>query len=80
MSFSCMVTTSAEMDPAMGDNINVRNGVCLLVTTHGDETPLYPSSFREEDVVALCIKIGKEHPEGVLKLLDTEANWGLGAS
>ena len=72
MSTSSTVTTLVEMDLTLGDDIDIRNQICILVTTQGDSTPLGPSSFKEEDVVRLCIKLGQKHPEGVLQLLDTD--------
>ena len=62
------VTPSVEMDPTLGDEIDTGNQICILVATQGDDTPLCPSSFKEEDVFELCIGVGQEHPGGVLKL------------
>ena len=47
--------------------------MCILVTIQGDDTQLGPSSFKEEDVVELCIGVGQEYAVGVLWLPDTEA-------
>ena len=44
----------------------------MLVVTLGNGTLLGPTSFREEDVIELCVGLCQEHPEGVLQLLDTE--------
>ena len=74
MSTSSTVTASVEVDTVtLGDDIDIRNGTCILVTIQGDSIPLGPSSFKEQDVVELCIQLDQEHPEGVFQLLDTEA-------
>ena len=72
MSTSSIATTLAEIDPTLGDEIDIGNQICILVTTWGDSTPLGPTSFEEEDV-KLCVRLGQEHPDCVLQLLDTEA-------
>ena len=43
----------------------------ILDATWGDSTLLYPISFKEEDVVELCVGLGQGHPEGVLQLSDS---------
>ena len=68
-----MVTASAEMDLTLGNNLNTRNWICTLTATQGDGTPLGLSSFKEQDMVKLCIGLGQEPPEGVLQLSNTEA-------
>ena len=68
MSNASMVTTSVELDQTLGDDTEIANWICILVATQGDGTPLCPTSFKEEDVVELCIGLGQEHPEGVLQL------------
>ena len=68
-----MVTTSVKMGPTLGDDIDIRNQICMLVATWSDGTPLGPSSFTEQDVVQLCIRLGQEHSKGMLQLFDTEA-------
>ena len=60
-----MVTTLVEMYLTLG------NQIYILVAAQGDSTLLVPNSFKEQDVVRLCIGLGQEHPEGVLKLSDT---------
>ena len=67
-----MMTTSAAVDPTLGDEIDVGNWICVLVVTQCNDIPLCPSSFKEKDVVTLCVGVGQEHPEGVLKLSDTK--------
>ena len=73
MSNLSILTALAEMDPTLGDNIDIRKQICVLVTTRGDSTLLDHSSFNKQDVVELCVGLDQEHPEGVLQLLDTEA-------
>ena len=68
-----MVTASVEMDLTLCCDIDIGNQICVLVATQGDGTPLNPSFFKEQNVVELCIRLGLEHPEGVLWLMDTEA-------
>ena len=46
--------------------------MCVLIATKFNDTPLCSGSFREEDVIELCIKIGHECPKSVLWLSDTE--------
>ena len=72
MTTTSMVTTSAEMDPTLGDDTEIVNQICVLVTSWGDGTPLCPTSCKEEDAVKLCVGLGQEHPAGVLQLSDTE--------
>ena len=72
MSTTSMATTSADIDPTLGDDTDIGNQICIMVTTLGDGTLLCPRSFKEEDVVEFCVWLGQEHPEGVLWLLDTE--------
>ena len=67
-----MVTALVEMDPTMGNDIYKGNWICVLVATRGDGTPLCPTSFKEEDMVKLCIRLGQEYSEGALQLWDTE--------
>ena len=62
MSTSSTVTASAEMDLTQGNNIDMGNQICVLVTTQGDSTLLSSSSFKEQHVVKLCIGLGQEHP------------------
>ena len=70
MSTSSAVTTLVEMDLTLGDNIDIGNKICVLVVTRGNGTLLDPSSFKEQDVVELCIRLGQKHPEGLFQLLD----------
>ena len=51
------------MDLTLGNDIDIRNWICILVATWGDGTPLGPSSFKEQDVVKLCFRLGQEHPK-----------------
>ena len=60
-----MVHASVEMDQALSDNIDIRNQICILVAPQGNGTLLGSSSFREQDMVKLCIRVGQEHPKGV---------------
>ena len=55
---SSMVTASVEMDLALGHDIDIGNQICVLVTMQGDSTPLGPSSFKEWNMVKLCIGLG----------------------
>ena len=73
MSTLSMGIASVEMDPALGDDNDIGNQICVLVTTHGDGTLLGSRSFKEQDVVEVCAGLGQENPKGVLQLLDTEA-------
>ena len=66
MSTSSMMTASVEIDATLGNAIDVGNQICVLVTTQCYDTPLCPSSFREEDVIKLCIEVGQDNLEGVL--------------
>ena len=61
------------MDLTLGNNIDIGNQICIMVATQGDGTPLGPGSFKEQDMVQLCIGLDQEHPEDVLQLSDTEA-------
>ena len=72
ISLSSMVTALVEVNPTLGDEIDTRNQISVLVAFQCDDMPLCPSSSRQEDVVELCKKIGKEHPEDVLKLSVTK--------
>ena len=72
MSTVSTVTASAEIDPTLGDDTESVNWICMLVATHGKGTPLCSTSFKEEDVVKLCMRSDQEHPEGELQLLDTD--------
>ena len=67
-----MATASADMDPPLGDDTQIMNQICILSATWGDGTPLCTTSFKEEDMVKLCVGLGQDHPEGVLQLSDTE--------
>ena len=60
------------MDPTLCNDINIGIQICILVVTWDNSTPLCPRSFKEEDVVMLCIGLGQEHPEDVPWLSDTE--------
>ena len=71
------MTALAEMDPTLGNKIDIGNKICVLVAIQGDNTPLCPSPFKEEDVLKSCIGVGQEHPECVLKLQDTEEILGF---
>ena len=73
MSTTYMVTTSVEMDLTLGNDTEIVTWICIMVTTWANGTPLGPTSFREEDLIELCVGLGQEHLEGVLQLLDTEA-------
>ena len=61
------------MDPTLANDIDIGNWICILLTMQGDGTPLGPRSFKEWNMVKLCVGLGLEHPKGVLQLLDTEA-------
>ena len=34
--------------------------------------PLGPSLLKEQGMAKLCVRLGQEHPKGVLQLVDTE--------
>ena len=70
-------TTLADMDLILGNEMDIGSQICILVATHGDTTPLCPSSFKEEDVLMLWIGVGQEHPEGVVMLSSTEVILGF---
>ena len=72
MSNLSTVTASVEMDPTLGDDIDVGNWICILVTTCDDCTPLCPSSFKRAGHGWVMHRVGQGHPEGVLQLLDSE--------
>ena len=60
------------MDPKLGDNIDVRNWISILVTTH-DGALLGPSSFKRAGCGPVMHQSGPGAPWGVLQLFDTEA-------
>ena len=66
-----MVTALAEMDPTLCDGIDIVNQICILAATWDDGTQLSSSSFKEENLVNLCIGLGQEHPGSVLQFSDT---------
>ena len=72
MSTSSMVTALVEVDPTLGDEIDIGNSICVLITTQCDDMLLCPNSFTEDDVVELCIGIGQEHQMDLIKLSDTK--------
>ena len=45
--------------------------ICVLVATQCGDMPFCPISFTGEDLVEFCKGIGQKHPEGVLRLSDT---------
>ena len=73
MSTSSTVTVLAEMDSTLGNDIDIWNWICVLVSTWGDGTMLGHSSYKEQDMVKVCIRLGQEHAQGVLQLSDIEA-------
>ena len=72
MSTASTATALAEMDQTMGDDAEIVNWICVLVTTWGSGTPLGPTYFGEQDMIELSIGLGQEYLEGVPQLLDTE--------
>ena len=67
-----MVTASAELDLTPGNNTAIVTQIYVFITTQCDGTLLDPTSFREEDVIELCVGLGQEHLKGVLQASDTE--------
>ena len=67
-----MATILVEMEPTLANDTEIANQIIILVATQGNGTLLYPTSFKEEDAVELCIGMGQEHLEGALQLSDTE--------
>ena len=72
-----MATTLENGDSILGDEMDIGGQICILVATQGDATPLCPSSFKEEDILKLCIGIGQEPPEDVLILSNTKTILGF---
>ena len=72
MSTASTVTTSAEPDLTLGNDVEIANWICMFVATYADDTPLCPTSFQKEDTVVMCKEMGWEHTKGVLWLMDTE--------
>ena len=52
-----MVTAWVEMDLTLGDDTEIANWICVLVATWGDGTLFSPTSFREDNVIELCIEL-----------------------
>ena len=67
-----MVTASVEMDLTLGNDTMTMNWNSILVITHGNVTLLCATSFKEEAMFKLCIRLGQDHQEGVFCLLDTK--------
>ena len=72
MSTTSTVTALVEPDPTLGNNDEIANQICMLVTTHANGTPLCPTSFHQEDAAVMWEKLGWEHPKGVLQLMEME--------
>ena len=72
MSTTSMGTASAELDPTLSDDTVIVTQICILIASQGDDTPLDPTSFREEDAIKLCVGLGQEHLEGVLWVSDAK--------
>ena len=72
MSTASTPTTLAEPDLTLGDDDKIANQICMLVATHTDGTPLCPTSFYQEDAVAMCEGLNQKHLKGVLWLRDIE--------
>ena len=66
------MTASMEPDLTLGDDDEIANQICMLVTTHVDGTTLCPTLFHQEDMVAMCEGLGQECPKGVLQLMEME--------
>ena len=73
MSTASTATALVVCDLTLGNKHEIANCICILVATLGDGTPFPHNSFLEEDLVELCVGLGKAHQEGVLQLLETEA-------
>ena len=54
MSILSRATASVEMDPILGDDIDIGIQICILVTTQGDGMLLGPRSFKEQDMGEMC--------------------------
>ena len=62
----------ADPDPTLGNDDDIANWICMLVTTCADGTLLCPISFQQEDAVAMFEGCNQECPEGMLQLMATE--------
>ena len=72
MSTAPTVTASAVGDLTLGDEYKIANCICVLAATPDDCTLLHPDSFKEKDIVELCIGLGQVHLEVVLPVSGTE--------
>ena len=72
MSNAPTVTASVEPDLTLGNDDEIANWTCTLLTTCANGTPLCPTSFHQEDMVVICKGLGLECPKGVLWLTDME--------
>ena len=52
----------------LGDNSELLNCMCVLVIASSDGTLIDATSVWEEDIVELCVEVGKTYPKGVLWL------------
>ena len=53
MSTTSMGTALAEIDLTLGDDTRIANWICIQVAIQGNGTPLGPTSFRDEDAIAV---------------------------
>ena len=65
-----MLTTSsaiaAARDQVPFDETNLQNCMCVLILTKRDGTLFNVTSVMEEDIIEICIRLGHNHPMGVL--------------
>ena len=62
----------AEPDMTLGDGDEIGNQICVLVATYANAMLLCPTSFHQEDAVAMCKGLDWEHPKGVLWFTEME--------
>ena len=63
MSTTSTATALAEPHPIVGDDDEITNWICILVVTCADGTLLCPTSFQQEDAVAMCKGFGLGVPQ-----------------
>ena len=51
-------TASVDVDLTLDNKMDIGSRICILVATQGDASPLCPSSFKEEDMLKLCVGVG----------------------
>ena len=59
------MTALAEPDLTLGDDDRITNWICMLAAKCADGTLLFPTTFHQEDMVAMCEGLGWKHPEGL---------------